>query len=78
MSEKLYVVRDFAKELVKVIYDGNIGKVAEIFRLLELALERNKRETVQLLIEYIERFHGDIEALMGRKRGGKVELVGLG
>jgi hypothetical protein len=62
------VVRDFAKELVKVVYDGNIGKVAEIFRLLELALERNKRETVQLLIEYIERFHGDIEALMGRLR----------
>jgi hypothetical protein len=62
------VVRDFAKELAKVVYDGNIGKVAEIFRLLELALERNKGETVQLLIEYIERFHGDIETLMGRLR----------
>jgi len=62
------VVRDFTKELAKVIYDGNIGKVAEIFRLLELALEKNKGETVQLLIEYIERLHGDMEALMGRLR----------
>jgi hypothetical protein len=57
------VVRDFANELARVVYDGNIGKIAEIFRLLELALEKNKRKTVELLIEYIDHYYGDIEAL---------------
>jgi len=60
------VVRNFASELAKVVYDGNIGKMAEIFRLLELALEKNKRETVWLLIEYIDHFYGDIDALIFR------------
>jgi hypothetical protein len=57
------VVRDFMNELEKVGYDGNIGKIAEIFRLLEVALEKNRQRTVELLIEFIERFYGDIEAL---------------
>jgi len=60
------VVRDLTNELAKVVYDGNIGKVAEIFKLLELALEKNKRETVELLIEYIDHFYGDIDALKFR------------
>jgi alpha-L-arabinofuranosidase len=58
------VVREFVNELAKVVKDGNIGKVAEIFRLLELALEKNKRETVWLLIEYIDHFYGDIDSLI--------------
>jgi hypothetical protein len=58
------VVRDFVNELAKVVYDGNIGKMAEIFRLLELALEKNRRKTVELLIEYIDHYYGDIEALV--------------
>ncbi len=62
------VVRDFINELAKVVYDGNIGKMAEIFRLLELALEKNKMETVELLIEYIDHFYGDIDALLFRLR----------
>ncbi len=62
------VLRDFVNELAKVVYDGNIGKMAEIFRLLELALEKNKRKTVELLIEYIDHFYGDIDALLFRLR----------
>jgi hypothetical protein len=57
------VLKDFVIELAKVVYDGNIGKIAEIFRLLELAMEKDKMQTVMLLIEYIESFYGDIEAL---------------
>jgi len=60
------VVRGFVNELAKVVYDGNIGKVSEIFRLLELALEKNRRETVWLLIEYIDHYYGDIDALIFR------------
>ncbi len=62
------VLREFTNELAKVVYDGNIGKMAEIFRLLELALEKNRMETVELLIEYIDHFYGDIDALMFRLR----------
>ena len=58
------VIREFVNELAKVVYDGNLGKMAEIFRLLELALEKNKMETVELLIEYIDHYYGDIDALI--------------
>jgi len=58
------VIKDFVNELAKVVYDGNIGKMAEIFRLLELAIEKNRRKTVELLIEYIDHYYGDIEALV--------------
>jgi hypothetical protein len=57
------VVREFVNELAKVVYDGNIGKMAEIFKLLELALKKNKMKTVWALIEYIDHYYGDIDAL---------------
>jgi hypothetical protein len=62
------VVREFVNELAKIAYNQNIGKIAEVFRLLELALEKNKMETVMLLIDYIDHFYGDIDALIFRLR----------
>jgi len=60
------VVREFVNELAKVVHDGNIGKMAEIFKLLELALKKDKRQTVWVLIKYIDHFYGDIDALIFR------------
>jgi len=57
------VLREFANELAKVISDINLGKMAEIFKLLELAMKKNKMETVWLLIKYIDHYYGDIDAL---------------
>jgi len=58
------VLRDFVNELAKVVHDGNVGKMAEIFRLLELALRKNRSKTAELLIEYIDHYYGDIDALV--------------
>jgi len=57
------VLREFMHELTKVVSERNIGEVAEIFRLIELAMKKDWKATVELLIEYIDHYYGDIDAL---------------
>ncbi|MCI4458098.1 MAG: hypothetical protein JHC21_00560 [Thermocrinis sp.] len=58
------VVRDFANEIAGITYDENLEKIAEIYNLLALALKKNKEGTLRLLINFMDYFYGDIEALI--------------
>jgi hypothetical protein len=70
------VLREFMHELTKGVSERNIWKVAEIFRLIELAMKKDGKATVKLLIDYIDHYYGDIDALrIGLERilhGGEV------
>jgi hypothetical protein len=58
------VVRDFANEIATITYDENLEKIAEIYSLTALALKKDKERTLKLLIDFIDHFYGDIEALI--------------
>jgi len=58
------VVRDFANEIATITYDGNLEKIAEIYSLIALALKKDKERTLNLLIDFMDYYHGDIEALI--------------
>ena len=58
------VVRDFANEIATITYDGNLEKIAKIYSLTALVLKKNKERTVKLLIDFMDHFYGDIEALI--------------
>jgi hypothetical protein len=57
------VVRDFANELASITTVLNIEKMAEIYRLLALALKKNQERTLNLLIKFMDYYYGDIDAL---------------
>jgi hypothetical protein len=58
------VVRDFANEIATIAYDGNLEKIAKIYSLIALALKKDKKRTLKLLIDFMDHFYGDIEALI--------------
>jgi hypothetical protein len=58
------VVRDFANEIATITYDGNLEKIAKIYSLIALALKKDKERTLNLLIDFMDHFYGDIEALI--------------
>jgi len=58
------VVRDFANEIAGITSDGNLEKIAKIYNLLALALKKDKKRTLKLLIDFMDYFYGDIEALI--------------
>jgi hypothetical protein len=58
------VVRDFANEIATITYDGNLEKIARIYSLTALALKKDKERTLKLLIDFMDHFYGDIEALI--------------
>jgi len=60
------VVRDFANEIATITYDGNLEKIARIYSLIALALKKDKERTLKLLIDFMDYFYGDIEALIFR------------
>jgi len=60
------VVRDFANEIATITYDGNIEKIAKIYSMVALALKKDEERTLKLLIDFMDYFYGDIEALISR------------
>jgi len=58
------VVRDFANEIALITYNGNLEKIAKIYSLIALAIKKNKERTLKLLIDFMDYFYGDIEALI--------------
>jgi hypothetical protein len=58
------VVRDFANEIAVITSDGNLEKIAKIYNLLALALKKDKKRTLKLLIDFMDYFYWDIEALI--------------
>jgi hypothetical protein len=58
------VVRDFANEIAVITYNGNLEKIAKIYSLIYLALKKDKERTLNLLIDFMDHFYGDIEALI--------------
>jgi len=58
------VVRDFANEIATITHDGNLEKIAKIYSLIALALKKDKERTLNLLINFMDHFYGDIEALI--------------
>jgi hypothetical protein len=60
------VVRDFANEIATITYDGNLEEIAKIYSLIALALKKDKERTLNLLIDFMDHFYGDIEALIFR------------
>jgi len=63
------VVRDFANEIATITHDGNLEKIAKIYSLIALALKKDKERTLNLLIDFMDHFYGDIEALISRLEG---------
>jgi hypothetical protein len=58
------VVRDFANEIATITYDGNLEKIARIYSLIALALKKDKERTLKLLIDFMDYYYGDIDALI--------------
>jgi hypothetical protein len=58
------VVRDFANEIAVITYNGNLEKIAKIYSLIALAIKKDKERTLELLIDFMDYFYGDIEALI--------------
>lgn len=58
------VVREIANELATITYDGNLEKITKIYSLIALALKKDKERTLKLLIDFIDYYYGDIEALI--------------
>ncbi len=58
------VVRDLANEIATITYDGNLEKIAKIYSLIALALKKDKGRTLKLLIDFMNHYYGDIEALI--------------
>ncbi len=60
------VLRDFANEMARITYNGNLEKIAKIYSLIALALKKDEEKTLDLLIGFMDYFYGDIEALIFR------------
>jgi hypothetical protein len=60
------VIREFAKEMANITLDLNLEKVAKIYSLVALAFNKDKKRTLNLLIDFMDYFRGDIEALISR------------
>ena len=58
------VVRDFANEIARTTHDENLEEIAKIYNLLDLALKKDKERTLKLLIDFMDYFYWDIEALI--------------
>ena len=58
------VVRDFANEIASITTVLNLEKIAEIYSLTALALKKDKERTLNLLIDFMDYYYGDIEALI--------------